>query len=83
MQVSDFSDFSIATFLKLFKTDFNVDLYMLSAAKLALNMFSHEKSTTPRERDLVRILKVQRSLKLVIFFMYTCISKIGSTCRMD
>ncbi|XP_078313249.1 ribosome quality control complex subunit NEMF-like isoform X1 [Crassostrea virginica] len=27
------------------------------AAKLALNMFSHEKSTTPRERDLVRILK--------------------------
>lgn len=27
------------------------------AAKLALNMFAHEKSTTPRERDLVRILK--------------------------
>ena len=82
MQASDFSDFSIATFFKLY-TDFNVDLYMLSAAKLALNMFSHEKSTTPRERDLVRILKVQRSLKLVIFFMYTCISKIESTCRMD
>ena len=82
MQVASFSDFSIATFFKLY-TDVNVDLYMLLAAKLALNMFSHEKSTTPRERDLVRILKVQRSLKLVIFFMYTCISKIGSTCRMD
>ncbi|XP_048732715.1 ribosome quality control complex subunit NEMF-like [Ostrea edulis] len=27
------------------------------AAKLALNMFSHEKSTTSREKDLVRILK--------------------------
>lgn len=33
-------------------------LSLILAAKLALNMFAHEKSTTPRERDLVRILKV-------------------------
>jgi hypothetical protein len=31
---------------------------LIVAAKLALNMFSHEKSTTSREKDLVRILKV-------------------------